>query len=573
MLLGKFAAEIVQNGETFEEALDREARLLVVESRAESLLPLLHQLLSLDLSDQPFAQLLIALLANHEVPKNTTLAFERLEAATAVLVARGDRDGQAIASWVRGNILLGVGDVAGAARAWRRAADLDPETDLVEDMSLANLAYASYGMNGNVTESLALATSAAASARKRNDERAEGLALIYCAELEILAGRFEDAERALIRADEAFGEASGGEPVYEWPLAHAGIGALAALRGRREEADTAFLRGVLLARELGNPWYEAITRTFRADHTLAWDSLRAHADCRWALNTFRSVSDSWWGTIVLRVRADAALAAGEVEASRQLALSALAEMHNPVERGRCLTTLGRAMLAGGDQEAAAQRADEAVRALETTGADFLLCDALLLSAECDPPRAPDAIERARRLTTSDPAFAQLWSGRPSLRIEVLGRCSVSVGTTPVRFRTSKAEALVLMLALAGGRGIETGQIASCLWPDGASGKAASNLSTATYDARQALGSESWRLHRSGSQLWLDLDGAFVDLDDAMQRAHSRIPGEWREALLDLSQEVLPTLRFEEWVTKVNQRRETFLTLAQGNPPEERPLRG
>ena len=223
-----------------------------------------------------------------------------------------------------------------------------------------------------------------------------------------------------------------------------------------------------------------------------------------------------------------------------------------------------------------------MRSLETTGADFLLCAALLLSAECDPPRAPDAIERARRLTTPDPAFQVLWASRPSLRLEVLGRCNIAIGDRAVRFRTSKAETLVLMLALAGGRGIEADHLVRVLWADASRSKAASNLSTATYDARQALGSEAWRLHRSGSQLWLDLDGAFVDLDDAMRRARALMPNGGvvteestrarREALLDLSQEVLPTLRFEEWVGQVNQRRETFLALMQDGPTEERAVR-
>src|SRR5207342_3631547 len=110
----------------------------------------------------------------------------------------------------------------------------------------------------------------------------------------------------------------------------------------------------------------------------------------------------------------------------------------------------------------------------------------------DPMRAPDAIERARGLTTPDPAYTRLWDARPNLRVHVLGRQTVHVG-----------EQLVLLLAIAGGRGIDNERVGHALWPDGDPGKMPSNLSSAAYDARQALGPEAWRLHRASSQFWLD----------------------------------------------------------------------
>lgn len=580
MLWGQFTAELVRDGEPFEEALEREARTMVVASQYESLLPHLHHLAALDLRDRPFSQLLVALLANAEVPKQTELTFARLDAATETLAARHDTDGEAIAVWARGNVLLGLGDVANAARCWRRAADLDPTTELVEDMSLANLAYASYCVSGDVDDALHLAGSAVESARARNHGRGEGLALVYSAHLQITAGRFGEAERALTAAEEAFAAASSeAEPVYEWPLVYAGMGALAGLRGHDAAADTAFLRGVLLARQLENPWYEAIVRTFRADHTKTVDTRRAHADCRYALHEFDALGDQWWAAIAMRVRADAALMSGEVEAARQLALGALERLDNPVERGRGLVSLSRASLAAGDRAAATQRADEAVRSLEPTGAAFLLCEALLLLADCDALRAPAAIERARSLSTSDLGFTRLWSARPTLHVQVLGRAVISVADAPVTFRTTRAEHLVFMLALAGGRGVEANQIMSALWPDAAPSKVASNLSTATYDARQALGSEAWRLQRVGAQVWLDLDGATVDLHDAMRRARAqhgsitaddseRRAEEGRErsaALQSLRQEILPALTFEPWVAAANERREAFLASSMVEP--------
>ena len=174
-------------------------------------------------------------------------------------------------------------------------------------------------------------------------------------------------------------------------------------------------------------------------------------------------------------------------------------------------------------------------------------------------RAPDAIERARGLTTPDLAYTRLWDARPNLRVHVLGRQTVHVGDELVEFRTTKAEQLVLLLAIAGGRGIDNERVGHALWPDGDPGKMPSNLSSAAYDARQALGPEAWRLHRASSQFWLDLDGAFVDLDDAMRRVrHAESDDERRAALADLNQEILPTLVSDRWVREANLRRDSYI---------------
>ncbi len=391
----------------------------------------------------------------------------------------------------------------------------------------------------------------------RSDGRAAGLALVYAAYFQILAGRFDHAEQELVAAEAAF--ASEPTSPYEWPLAHAAQGALAAIRGQIEEADAAFDRGLRLAREVDNRWYEAIVRTLRADHTVRFDARRAHVDARWALRVFDEMGDKWFATTARRVRAEAALESGEIEAARLLAEGLIDQLPNPVERGRCQIVVSRAHLKSGDLEEAAHRADQAIRSFESAGATYLLVTALLLLAESDPMRAPDAIERARGLTTPDPAYTRLWDARPNLRVHVLGRQSVHVGDELVEFRTTKAEQLVLLLAIAGGRGIDNERVGQALWPGGDPGKMPSNLSSAAYDARQALGPEAWRLHRASSQFWLDLDGAFVDLDDAMRRVRlAESEAERRVALKDLSQEILPTLVTDRWVREANLSREAYI---------------
>jgi tetratricopeptide (TPR) repeat protein len=552
---------LAREGESVVDAVDRAARALVLDSRAETLLPALTELRALAAAgafdDRPDAQLLVALVANGGTPKDRAFVDDLVSQALVRFVERDEVDGQAIAWWVRGNVQLSMGDLAGASRGWRRAVELDPSADLVEGLALANLAYGSFCETGDVEESLALALDAAASAMARTDGRAAGLALVYAAYFLILAGRFERAEHELIAAEAAF--ASEATAPYEWPLAHGAAGALAAIRGQVSEADACFERGIRLARELDNRWYEAIVRTLRADHTVRFDARRAHVDARWALRVFEEMGDAWFATTARRVRAEAALESGETEAARLLTEALVDQLANPVERGRCLIVVTRAHLAAGDGAEAARRADQAVRTLEPTGATYLLVTALLLLAQSDPMRAPDAIERARRLTTPDPAFARLWNERPNLRVHVLGRQTVQVGDELIEFRTSKAEQLVLLLAIAGGRGIDNERVGQALWPDGDPTKLSSNLSSAAYDARQALGPESWRLHRAGSQFWLDLDGAFVDLDDAMRRVrHATTDAERRRARADLARPILPTLVSDRWVREANLRRDAYL---------------
>ena len=577
----ELVAQMVQDGESIPDALDRQGRAIVLDSRADEFVAMLPRVRELDLSEHPYAQIFVGLLANSTIPKNIDLTLAMIGEAAATLTARGDTVGLAMVLWVRGNVLLGVGDLSGASRAWKRSIDIDPSSVLVDDLSLANLAYGSFCSTGGVDDALALAAAAVASSRERNHGRGEGLGLVYTGYLQIHAGRFDLAERSFALADDSF--AAEDEAPYEWPLVFAGMGALAGIRGQIVEADTAFLRGILLSRQMQNTWYEAIVRTLRADHTMNHDSRRAHTDCRFAQKVFDDVGDTWWAATARRVRADAALAAGEIETARLLAEQLLPRLDHPIERCRCLMTAGRAHLLAGDIDAAGQRAAEAVGIVRPTGAAYVLVEALLLLAECDPDRAPAAIEQARALSTDDLGYAQLWATRPTLRVQVLGRQSVRVGDTELRFRTSRAEHLILILALAGGRGVGTAMVSDALWPDSHPDKRPSNLSTATYDARQALGSEAWRLHRSGSQFWLDLDGAVVDYDEAMRRARGirpliePVPAGHAEAEADrwaaielLRCEILPTIGFEPWVAEANDRRRSFLELL-GNP--QRPPTG
>jgi tetratricopeptide (TPR) repeat protein len=570
-ILDRLLADIVTDGETLEDALEREARAIVLGGRAHQLAPIIDELMGLELTDRPYAQILVGHLANSSVPNRTDLTVAMLDAATATFADRDDRAGEAMAWWERGNMLLLLGDVAGASRAWQQAVDLDPDADLVEELSLASLAYGSFCVDGDLAQALTLAETAITISRSREHGRGEGLGLVFQGYLRVHAGDFELADQSFEAAERAF--AAETAMAYESPLAAAGRGGVAGLRGHPAEADAAFAIAVERAGQTENAWLEAIIRTLRADSTLRYDSRRAHADCRFAIKVFDELGDSWWGSRARRARAEAALASDEIEAAVLLIEQLLPELDNPVERARCLITAGKAHLLAGNDAAASAAANEAVEIVSPTGANFVMVQALFLLAQSEPWRAPEAIERARALSTDDPAYLRLWASRPTLRLLLLGRQSVRVGDHEVSFRTSRAEHLVMILVLAGGRAVNVRVMSETLWPEARAEKLASNLSTATYDARQALGTEAWRLHRAGSQFWIDLGGAFVDLEDAISQARGIRPlGEPEpsdpadaerlrmRALDELRCDILPTLVFEPWVIEANQRRELLLEL-------------
>ena len=425
MLFAQLVADMAHADEGHAQALGRSARELLRGGRTDLLAPHLHRLRSLELGDQPYAQILVAELTRQTAPSALDEALDLIERARATFEAGGDQAGVAFSWWAHGNQLLSVGDLEGASAAWRLAVQLDPTVDPVEGLALANLAFTSYCLDGRVPAALAMAGEAAEAARERGHGRAEGLALVHCGYLEAVAGQLSAAEASFRAADQVF--AAQPTMSIEWPMAQAGLGSLAAIRGAPAEADDAYLCGLLLARELHSSRDEAIVRLQRAGHTADLDARQAHVDCRYALHTFEALGDRWWANEARMVRAQAALASGEPEAARMVADALSPRLTNPVARARCLITAGRAHLAARDIETAVERAGAARRAVGGTGASYIEVLALLLEAECDPGRAPEAITRARTLSEGEPALDHTWRSRPRLEVRVLGNQTMRVG--------------------------------------------------------------------------------------------------------------------------------------------------
>ena len=106
-------------------------------------------------------------------------------------------------------------------------------------------------------------------------------------------------------------------------------------------------------------------------------------------------------------------------------------------------------------------------------------------------------------TSAEPNTAEPTS---TVQIRVMGAPSVQIGTRIAAFKTRKALALALYLALEGPQPQDT--LLELLWPDAPN---SGSLRTAALHVRQALGQEAGRLQTHWCGLSLDLSGAQLDV--------------------------------------------------------------
>lgn len=96
----------------------------------------------------------------------------------------------------------------------------------------------------------------------------------------------------------------------------------------------------------------------------------------------------------------------------------------------------------------------------------------------------------------------------ALHIRVMGQPSLQLGGQDLLFKTRRALALALYLALEGPQPQDS--LLELFWPDAPHG---GSLRTAALHLRQALGTEAWRLHTQWCGLSLDLSGASLDVQE------------------------------------------------------------
>jgi predicted ATPase/DNA-binding SARP family transcriptional activator/DNA-binding CsgD family transcriptional regulator len=167
---------------------------------------------------------------------------------------------------------------------------------------------------------------------------------------------------------------------------------------------------------------------------------------------------------------------------------------------------------------------------------------------------------------------QKLNGQRSLRVSLLGRFEVSVGSRVIQedgWRLRKAASVVKLLALAPDHSLHREQVMNLLWPDLGARTAANNLHQALHVARRALEPEATAyryLPMRGEQLALcPEDAAWVDVEaferSAREARGSGRPEAYREALDLYSGDLLPRDRYEEWAERRREElRRTYLAL-------------
>jgi DNA-binding SARP family transcriptional activator len=122
----------------------------------------------------------------------------------------------------------------------------------------------------------------------------------------------------------------------------------------------------------------------------------------------------------------------------------------------------------------------------------------------------------------------------------LGEFKITVDGRPVTFaRKAQKRPLGLLKAVIafGGRGVNTGQLAACLWPESDGDDAGDALTMAAYRTRKLLGRQSVLVIRD-TRCWLDADVVWVDvwaLERVLDRIETADGHGWPDAQGDLTE--------------------------------------
>lgn len=385
---------------------------------------------------------------------------------------------------------------------------------------------------------------------------AEEGSLAGLAFLTLLAGKVRTAETL---ARDGAESPLDGAPVAlrRQSVARTVLAVISSLRG--EPADAAFDASIAGARSAGDRWAHALALALWAEHGSRSDAPQAVEHAGAAVRLAERCGDTALLHWADRSRSLAALAVGDFEAARLVAERLRETAPNPTEQARARYVCGLAELRVGNREAATAALQDAADTFSVQGCRLERLPALLWLSVADHAQAPLHLGVARTLTAeleADPAIDRFWSERPALRLELLGSQRLVVGARTVECKTTHATKLIFSLALAGTAGLDADELCERLWPDKERDKALSSLTTATWDARTALASEGWRLSRSDDRLTLDMEGAAIDLDEAVAHLVDH-PDD--DGVIDrLRRQVLPAWRFEDWVVDIDERRAATL---------------
>jgi tetratricopeptide (TPR) repeat protein len=555
------------------EELDRIAPGLLLAGRPARLLDCVDELSALPLAGHPWARLLVACV-RWDADPGSAGAIAHAHGALRAFRRGGDDRGVGITCFVLGVWRLSRGDFAGADRWWRQAHDVvDAGDHDGMQMLLVHGCLGAYGQ-GRLDVARALAEEASALAQLLGEPRAEATALVNVGFMALWTGDFTHALVALDAAEAAFDEVPDLFDRYESPLCFGARGVLWALRGDDELAERDFTRGVLVAQEIREGWYEAIARILRAEFTAHRDPVRARQDAKHALAELQRRNENWWRFWAMQAAGVAAREAGMIAAAEAALGKVVAEAQTPLERARAQVALGETLLAAGQPDEAVPALRAAVAVLEPGGARYWTARCYLRLGQAEPANASRWLELAARGDISDPAFARLFTEAAELTLIAQGPGKVLRSGAVVEFRTHHACQALFVLALAPPEGIHVEQLAEAVWPDTSCDhrRLLGRVRTLMWQVREGLGPHAWRLRRDGPIVSLDLAGAILDLAETRDAARRMCPAERgtdraRELADRLRGPLLTRWAYHDWVLAEVERNKLLADQLDPQPAE------
>ncbi|HEY6533255.1 MAG TPA: hypothetical protein VIY72_13180 [Acidimicrobiales bacterium] len=489
--------------------LDRVAPEALTRGLPSRLVGVIDQLLDSDLTGHPWSQLLAA-AACHDTYRGDGRAGVLCRSAWDEFEATGDRTGLGVAANVRANLYLSQGDVGRAVSWWRRA---DALLGQGNDLTVSVAAHGSLDAysNGDLDGAERTAREALLLADASGQPGAAAVPLVYLSLYAYCMGDFERAAGILEAAEELTARSNISEVRNEGALVAAFTGVLLAVRGRQSESDSSFATGLARASADDAPWYGTMVRVLRAEFTAEWAPHRSLLDARRAGQEAEALGDAWWCGLARMAEGTALAELGELAEARDVLTDAAAQLQNPIERAFAQTHLGEVLVRLGDRGPARIVLNAARAACESAGARYWATRTTLAMGAADRDRGGRWFRLARSTAADDPAYDRLFSPAQELRIAVLGSPEVVLRGERVEFLTRHAELAVYLLAIAGPSGVPATELVATLWPGVDERRAGPRLRTLLWQARNALGTEAWRVQRRGGSVFLDLTGVAVDL--------------------------------------------------------------
>jgi tetratricopeptide (TPR) repeat protein len=485
------------DGQTIEALLDADGRRRVREAALDDLEPWAADLVALDLTGRPDANLLVAAVL-HRIRRHPARALELAQAAHDRFMATSDQDGLALATLLLGHVAWWRGDTDAAIAWWDQAGGLPIEQAIPASLAPFRAA-GDLIAEGHLSQAVPGSHHAYAITVAEGSVVDEAHATLLSGLVALDTGALDRSVETLERADDLFAEIPRPRDAALWPLVAMGLGEIAGRRGQVDRAVAEFAAAARRADELGRPSLSAVARAMPALDLSGQVEGDLLAVAQQAERDIRDDDHHWFARqLIERALATALLASGDADQALDVAESIAATSRNALLRAKALLLVARARRAL-DLDGVADVLDEAIETFLGEGAELWAVEALLERAEIDPSQASASLEQAYTQTGDDLAFERLWQHRPRLVVELSGnRRPVFRVESHVLALGAKGERLAEVVVKAGDAGIHWETVAARLWPDEDDAeRIKSRLTSLTSLVRGRLGPDGWRLRRDG----------------------------------------------------------------------------